>query len=172
MFVNSGNRVIGIDPGVSTTGYGVVEKIPSGIVALEFGVIRTPPDLPIESRLGLLFAEIETQIDRLSPASMAVERVLFQSNVKTAMSVGQATGAILVAAERAGLEVTFYSPNEVKQAVAGYGAADKRQVTAMVTRVLKLEDPPRPADAADALAIAIAHANSIGLRAKLAEAGA
>lgn len=171
MFAENTDRVMGIDPGVSTTGYGVVERTSAGLAVVDYGVIKTPVDWPIETRLSLLFDEVEKHLSEFRPGSLAIERVLFQANVKTAMSVGQATGAVLVAAARCGLKVSFYSPNEVKQAVAGYGAADKKQVTSMVARVLKLAKPPHPADAADALAIALTHANSSRLRSRLAEAG-
>lgn len=171
MFAANNDRVMGIDPGVSTTGYGVVERTSAGLEVVGYGVIKTPVDLPIEIRLSVLFDEIEEYLQEFEPGSFAIERVLFQANVKTAMSVGQATGAVLVAAARRGLQVSFYSPNEVKQAVAGYGAADKKQVTSMVTKVLKLAKPPQPADAADALAIALTHANSSRLRSRLTEAG-
>lgn len=171
MFAANNNRVIGIDPGVSTTGYGVVERTPAGLAVVDYGDIKTPVDWPIEARLGLIFDEVEKYFLEFEPGSLAIERVLFQINVKTAMSVGQATGAVLVAAARCGLEVAFYSPNEVKQAVTGYGAADKKQVTSMVARVLKLPEQPESVDAADALAIALTHANSSRLRSRLAEAG-
>ncbi|RIK07370.1 MAG: crossover junction endodeoxyribonuclease RuvC [Acidobacteria bacterium] len=172
MFAVTDSRVMGIDPGVSTTGYGVVERTSTGLSAVDYGVIKTPVEWPIETRLRCLFEEIERYLSEFVPGSLAIERVLFQANAKTAMSVGQATGAVLVAAARCDLPVTFYSPNEVKQAVAGYGAADKKQVTSMVAKVLELAKPPQPADAADALAIALTHANSSRLRSKLAEAGA
>ena len=149
--------VLGIDPGVSRCGYGAVSAEGSRLAALACGVIRTPPGDPLPTRLCALFAELEGLVAELRPAAVAVERVFFQSNVRTAMSVGQASGLALVVAARAGVPVAQYTPNEVKQAVAGYGAAGKAQVQAMVARLLNLSEAPKPPDAADALALAICH---------------
>jgi crossover junction endodeoxyribonuclease RuvC len=133
--------------------------------ALACGVIRTPPSDPLPDRLSALFAELEGLVAELRPAAVAVERVFFQTNVRTAMSVGQASGLALVAAARAGVLVAQYTPNEVKQAVAGYGAAGKGQVQAMVVRLLHLPEAPKPPDAADALALAICHLSAGRFRA-------
>jgi crossover junction endodeoxyribonuclease RuvC len=157
--------VLGIDPGVSRCGYGAVAAEGSELVPLACGVIRTSPGEPMPARLGALFAELESLVAELRPAAIAVERVFFQTNVRTAMSVGQASGLALVAAERAGVPVGQYTPNEVKQAVAGYGAADKAQVQAMVARLLHLPEIPKPPDAADALALAICHLSAGRFRA-------
>jgi crossover junction endodeoxyribonuclease RuvC len=132
---------------------------------VSYGVIRTVPADRLPVRLATLEAELRGLVDELRPAAVAVERVLFQTNVRTAMSVGQASGLALVVAARAGIPVVEYSPNEVKLAVTGYGAADKAQVQAMVTRMLCLEAPPRPPDAADALALALCHLWGAPLRA-------
>ena len=156
--------VLGIDPGVSRCGYGAVTTEGSRLVALACGVIRTPPGDPLPDRLCALFAELEGLVADLRPAAVAVERVFFQTNVRTAMSVGQASGLALAVAARAGVPVCQYTPNEVKQAVAGYGAAGKEQVQAMVTRLLNLAEVPKPPDAADALALAICHLSAGGLR--------
>ena len=153
--VNLPRVVLGIDPGVSRCGYGAVAAEGSALVPLAFGVIRTSPSEPLSARLCTLFAELEALVAELRPAAVAVERVFFQTNVRTAMSVGQASGLALVVAERAGVPVGQYTPNEVKQAVAGYGAADKAQVQEMVARLLHLPEAPKPPDAADALALAI-----------------
>jgi crossover junction endodeoxyribonuclease RuvC len=157
--------VLGIDPGVSRCGYGAVAAEGSRMSALACGVIRTPPSDPLPDRLSTLFAELEALVAELRPAAVAVERVFFQTNVRTAMSVGQASGLALVAAARAGVPVTQYTPNEVKQAVAGYGAAGKGQVQAMVARLLHLPEAPKPPDAADALALAICHLSAGRFRA-------
>jgi crossover junction endodeoxyribonuclease RuvC len=157
--------VLGIDPGVSRCGYGAVEADGSGLSALAYGVIRTPSGDPLPERLCALFAELEGLVAELRPAAVAVERVFFQANVRTAMSVGQASGLALTVAVRAGVPVAQYTPNEVKQAVAGYGAAGKAQVQAMVARLLHLREPPNPPDAADALALAICHLSAGGFRA-------
>jgi len=156
-------RVIGIDPGLTRTGYGVVERSPKGLVALGFGVVRTARDRPPAERLADLGAEIAAVIDEYRPDVAAVERVFFNSNVKTAMSVGQASGVVLAGAARAGLDVATYTPTEVKQSVVGFGSATKDQVGSMVCALLRLESVPRPPDAADACALAICHINRSGL---------
>ena len=149
--------VLGIDPGVSRCGYGAVAAEGSSLSALACGVLRTPPGDPLPDRLASIQIELEGLLAELRPAAVAVERVFFQTNVRTAMSVGQASGLALAAAARVGVPVCQYTPNEVKQAVAGYGAAGKAQVQAMVARLLHLDEIPKPPDAADALALAICH---------------
>jgi crossover junction endodeoxyribonuclease RuvC len=163
--VRSSGVVLGIDPGVSRCGYGAVAAEGSGLAALACGVIRTAPADPLPARLCALFAELEGLVAELRPAAIAVERVFFQTNVRTAMSVGQASGLALVVAARAGVPVGQNTPNEVKQAVAGYGAAGKAQVQAMVARLLHLPEAPKPPDAADALALAICHLSAGRFRA-------
>jgi crossover junction endodeoxyribonuclease RuvC len=150
--------VLGIDPGVSRCGYGCVEGGAAGrtrVVAV--GVLTTPTSAPLPNRMAELDTELRGLIGQLRPNVVAVERVFFQVNARTAMSVGQASGLALAVAARAGIAVCQYTPNEVKQAVAGYGAAGKEQVQAMVTRLLRLSEVPKPPDAADALALAICH---------------
>jgi len=164
--------VLGIDPGVSRCGYGAVVAEGSTLTAVACGVIRTPPSDPLPERLAALQVELEGLVAELQPASMAVERVFFQTNVRTAMSVGQASGLALALAARAGIPVCQYTPNEVKQAVAGYGAAGKEQVQAMVTRLLGLTEVPKPPDAADALALAICHLTAGRFRTAAGLAGA
>ncbi|HLF41240.1 MAG TPA: crossover junction endodeoxyribonuclease RuvC [Acidimicrobiia bacterium] len=156
--------VLGIDPGVSRCGYGVVAQEGSALRAVACGVIRTSPDDPLPERLAALQGELEALVAETRPAAVAVERVFFQTNVRTAMSVGQASGLALAVAARAGLPVVQYTPNEVKQAVAGYGGADKAQVQAMVAKILRLSEAPKPPDAADALALAICHLAAGGFR--------
>ena len=164
--------VLGIDPGVSRCGYGAVARGEGGtLVAEAFGVIRTEPEAGLPERLALLQHEFDALMGELGPCALAVERVLFQVNTRTAMSVGQASGLALAVAGRTGVPVFHYSPNEVKLAVTGDGTAGKPQVQAMVARLLTLAEPPRPADAADALALAVCHLGSAGLRAALAADG-
>ncbi|SRR5581483_2321379 len=161
----AGVVVLGIDPGVSRCGYGAVAAEGSTLEARACGVIRTPPADPLPDRLAALQGELEGLLAELRPAAVAVERVFFQTNVRTAMSVGQASGLALAAAARAGVAVCQYTPNEVKQAVAGYGAAGKAQVQAMVAKLLHLAEVPKPPDAADALALAICHLSAGRFRA-------
>lgn len=149
--------VLGIDPGVSRCGYGVVARDGGRLRAVACGVIRTLPADPLPERLRILDDELGDLIAQVRPSALAVERVLFQANVRTAMSVGQASGLALVAAARAGIPVVEYSPNEVKLAITGDGRADKAAVQMMVARLLALKEVPKPADAADALAIACCH---------------
>lgn len=150
--------VIGIDPGTAITGYGLVQQSKAGqLKALDWGVIQTPAKTPIADRLDQIYNSLGQILKEHQPASAAVEALFFQKNVRTAMSVGQARGVVLLALHQAGLAIADYTPNEVKQAVSGYGAADKRQVQTMVQTLLNLEETPKPDDAADALAVAICH---------------
>lgn len=150
--------VLGIDPGLSRCGYGVVERGPTGaLTARACGVIRTPPDDELPHRLATLNRELRALLDEFRPDAVVVERVFFQTNVRTAMSVGQASGLALAAASEAGCDVAQYTANEVKQAVTGYGAATKEQVGRMVQSLLSLAEVPKPVDASDALALALTH---------------
>ena len=158
-------RVLGVDPGVATTGVALIEKGPARPRAGFVGVVRTPSGMPAGERLALLRVRLLDLLDLHAPDVVAVERLFFNANVKTAMAVGQASGVVLETCAAAGLEVTHYTPTEVKQSVVGVGNADKRQVAAMVAAVLGLKDPPKPADAADACALAVCHINRGGLRA-------
>lgn len=161
MFDPSG-PVLGIDPGLSRCGYGVVQPGPSCAV-VACGILRTPPSDPLPDRLAALEADLTELVAEVSPRAMAVERVLFQANVRTAISVGQASGIALAVAARAHVPVAHYSPNEVKLAVTGFGGAEKHQVQAMVQRLLSLAEMPSP-DAADALALALCHDAAGGTR--------
>ena len=164
--------VLGIDPGVSRCGYGAVVRGAGGsLVAASFGVIHTEPEAELPERLAVLQRELDGLVRDLRPCALAVERVLFQVNTRTAMSVGQASGLALAVAGRTSVPVFHYSPNEVKLAVTGDGAAGKPQVQEMVARLLKLARPPRPADAADALGLAVCHLGSAGLRTAVAAEG-
>ena len=162
--------MLGIDPGLSRCGYGAVQTTPRGPRAVAIGVLRTSPADPLPERLGELQLELRALVAELRPEVVAIERIFFQNNVRTAMSVGQASGLAMAEAVAAGCEVVQYSPNEVKLAVAGDGAADKVQVQAMVQRLLGLAAPPKPADAADAAALALCHLAHAPVRARLARA--
>jgi crossover junction endodeoxyribonuclease RuvC len=155
---------LGVDPGLSRCGYGAVRGEGGRLQASAFGHLTTPTDADLASRLASLWADLEALLDDLTPDVVVVERVLFQVNARTAMSVGQASGLALAAAARRGIPVVQYSPNEVKLAVTGYGSAAKEQVQAMVAVMLGLDEVPRPADRADALALAITHLSGAGLR--------
>ena len=153
--------VIGLDPGTAITGYGVVlDDEDGGLLAVDFGVIETPSKLPMPERLLKLHQGLAEIISLHRPENGAVEKLFFQKNVKTAISVGQARGVALLALAEKGIPISEYAPMEVKQAVAGYGGADKRQVQLMVKALLNLDELPRPDDAADALAVAICHLHS------------
>lgn len=155
--------VIGIDPGTATTGYGIVEENNRNeIRAVEYGVVSTAAGLPAEIRLLEINQKINEILLLHRPDCGAVEKLFFQRNVTTAIAVGQARGVILLSLAQAGLPVSEYTPNEVKQSVTGYGSADKKQVQEMVRTILGLKSIPKPDDAADALAIAICHIHSIG----------
>ena len=156
--------VLGIDPGLSRCGYGAIRREGSVMTAVAYGVLTTDRTEPLPQRLAALEADLDALVGELAPRAVAVERILFQANVRTAIAVGQASGVALMVAARAGIPVTHYSPNEVKLAVTGTGAADKSQVQAMVARLLRLVDPPRPPDAADALALALCDAWSDPVR--------
>ncbi len=155
--------VLGIDPGLSRCGYGVVETNGRRQRAVAAGVVRTQRELPVPQRLAELQAEMRLLIDEYSPKAVAVERVLFQTNVSTAMGVGQASGIVMAEAIRAGCEVTEYSPNEIKLAVAGDGSADKGQMETMVRMLLDIKKPLKPVDAADALGVALCHIARYGV---------
>lgn len=166
-------RVLGVDPGLTRCGLGIVEGTPGKPPTLvAVGVIRTPADLDVAKRLVRIEAELEDWITEHRPDAVAVERVFAQQNVRTVMGTAQASGVAMVVAARRGLPVALHTPSEVKAAVTGSGRADKQQVTTMVTRILKLAERPTPADAADALALAICHVWRGGVASKLQEAAA
>jgi crossover junction endodeoxyribonuclease RuvC len=149
-------RVLGIDPGLTRCGVAVVDGRPgSTIEAVHVGVLRTDPDASIETRLAEVYSGLAALVDEFEPDGLAIERVFSQHNVRSAMGTAQAAAMGLLLAAQRGLPVALHTPTEVKAAVTGSGRADKAQVTAMVTRICRLSGPPRPADAADALAIAI-----------------
>jgi len=153
-------RVLGVDPGTSVTGYGVIETgngAPAMGRLIECGVFTFSAKSPLQSRLHQLHTHIAQLITRHQPTALALEQAFYQKNVRTTLVLGHARGVILLAAEQAGLEIAEYSPARVKKTVAGAGAAPKAQVAAMVARMLKLAHPPRPADAADGVAVALTH---------------
>ncbi|MGI5836490.1 MAG: crossover junction endodeoxyribonuclease RuvC [Chloroflexota bacterium] len=150
--------VLGIDPGTAILGYGVILVEGEKMEAVDFGVLTTPASLPLTSRLLMLFDGLTRIIDDIAPSEVAVEQLFFAKNVQSAFAVGQARGVALLAAARKGLTVSEYTPLQVKQAVAGYGRATKSQVQSMVQVILGLHEIPQPDDAADALAIALCHA--------------
>ena len=154
--------VLGIDPGTAITGYGVVtERVGGDFELLACGVIRTEADVPMHLRLLEIFQDLQRLLAEFAPDEVAVEKLFFGRNVTTALSVGQARGAVLLGAALAGLPVAEYTPAEVKQAIAGYGNADKAQVQQMVMHLLHLAVPPNPDDAADGVAIAICRLQTI-----------
>ena len=164
-------RVLGIDPGLTRCGYAVLDgRGATEAVAVALGVVRTPASQPLPHRLAALRRELAALIAEYRPAAVAVEQVFFQVNVRTAMSVGQASGLALAEAAEAGCDVAQYTPNQVKDAVAGWGGAAKEQVQKMVQVRLRLASPPHPADAADAAALALCHLATAPIRDRLTAA--
>ena len=153
--------VVGIDPGTATTGYGFVRETEQGdLEAIDYGVIRTPAGWPAEHRLLMLYQELKRLLLLHHPTSGAVEKLFFSRNVTTAIAVGQGRGVVLLAMAESNLTVAEYTPMEVKQAITGYGGAEKKQIQMMAKAMLNLTEIPKPDDAADALAIAICHIHS------------
>ncbi|UOQ60920.1 crossover junction endodeoxyribonuclease RuvC [Leucobacter rhizosphaerae] len=156
-------RILGIDPGLTRLGIGIVTAGAGRRVTFEHvEVMRSPADASTPARLHLLGSGIQRLLDGEAPDAIALERVFAQQNLPSVMGVAQISGVVMFLAEQRGIPVALYTPNEVKAQVTGYGAADKAQVTTMVTRLLRLGAPPKPADAADALALAITHAWHLG----------
>ncbi len=160
--------VLGIDPGTAHTGYGVVLSRGRTLGALDGGVIETAPGQPLERRLSLIHSQVCELIEEHEPEAVAIEDLYFGQNVASALAVGQARGVVLLAAGQAGLPCFSYTPQQIKQSVCGSGRAAKDQVQRMVGALLTLPEPPRPDHAADALAVAICHANGAPLMAALA----
>ena len=150
-------RVLGIDPGLTRCGIGVVERTNNRLQLVACSVIRTDTDAPLEERLLQLDQELHSWIERIQPDAIAVERVFSQLNVKTAMATGQAAGVALLLAAKSGLPIALHTPTEVKAAVTGSGRAGKAQVATMVVKILNLKETPKPVDTTDALALAICH---------------
>lgn len=162
--------VLGIDPGTANTGYGVVARHGAGLVALDGGTIETPAQLDAGERLAMIHERVCGLLDAYQPDAMAVEDLYFGSNARSASAVGQARGVVILAAGQRGLPCSSYTPQQVKAAVCGSGRAEKGQVQRMVQRLLALTDLPAPDHAADALAVAICHANGASLRAAVERA--
>lgn len=155
-------RILGVDPGYATIGFGVVDYASGRFTPLDYGAITTDPKLPFPQRLCDIYDGLGYLIKKHSPEVMSVEELFFTNNRTTGIAVAEARGVILLVARQAGLSVCEYTPPQVKQAVVGYGRAEKRQVQEMTRQLLRLDAIPRPDDAADALALAIAHAHSAG----------
>lgn len=153
-------RIMGIDPGVATIGFGVVDADRGRQQLVRYGVITTPAGIPLSSRLYQISQDMSELIGLFHPDEVAVEELFFTKNITTGIAVAHGRGVLLLELERAGVPVYEYTPMQVKQAVAGYGKAEKRQVMAMTARLLKMKEIPRPDDAADALALAICHARA------------
>ena len=156
--------VLGIDPGTALCGYSLVRAVNDEYMLVAYGAISTPSNLPLAQRLRQIYTELSTLLTQHHPDAAAVEKLFFSKNVRTALAVGHARGVVLLAAAQADVPVFEYTPNEVKQAIVGYGGADKNQMQQMVRMLLHLDFVPEPDDAADAVAIAICHLQSARLR--------
>lgn len=167
MFARDGIVVLGIDPGLTRCGYAVLHSQGNAVRPLSLGVIRTPADMALPNRLAELQGELRSLLVEFTPQAVAVEQVFFQTNVRTAMSVGQASGLALAEAAAFGCDVMQFTPNQVKDSVAGWGGADKAQVQKMVQARLGLSTPPKPADAADAAALALCYLAAAPMRRRL-----
>ena len=157
-------RILGIDPGIATIGFGVVDSDKNGHKLINCGVISTPAHTSLSSRLEQIYDDMCQLIELFKPEVVSIEELFFNTNITTGIAVAHGRGVILLACRKAGLKVYEYTPLQVKQAVVGYGRADKHQIITMVTRLLGLREPPKPDDTADALAIAICHAHCGGSR--------
>jgi len=162
--------VLGIDPGTAITGFGLVREDQAGLALVDYGVVTTPAGQPLPNRLQTIYQGLRDVVTQHQPRIAAVEELFFSRNARTALSVGHARGVILLALADEGLSIHEYKPLEIKQAVAGYGGADKRQVQEMVRMLLDLDHVPQPDDAADAVAVAICHIHSARMLALLAGA--
>ena len=152
-------RILGIDPGTATTGYGIIDVEEGEMQVVTWGIVKTTPDMEMPDRLLQLHTELCALIVEYRPDTAGIEELFFGRNVTTAVTVGQARGVVILALTQAGIPIGEYSPPKIKQSVAGYGKADKKQVQMMVRHLLDLEETPRPDDAADGLAVAITHYN-------------
>ncbi len=149
--------ILGIDPGTATTGFGIIRVVGNSIKPVDYGTINTPPGVPMEQRLVMIYEQMNQIIEKWQPEQVAIEELFFNRNITTGITVGQARGVLLLACAQKGLQVHEYTPLEVKQALVGNGRAEKKQVQFMVKTFLGLREIPKPDDAADALAIAICH---------------
>lgn len=166
---NNQMRVIGIDPGSETLGWGIVDGGAAKYAGVDFGVVKSSPRLAFSKRLANIYDGVAQVIDRFQPDVLSIEEAFYAANVSVALKLGQVRGTILLLAEQRGLEIAEYAPRLIKQTVVGHGSADKRQVQEMVKLLLKLKAVPTPHDAADALAIAICHVHHAGMRDKIAK---
>lgn len=154
--------ILGIDPGLAIVGWGIIESVRGNIRPIAYGAITTPAHTDIEARLLMIQNDLESIINKYKPDEMAVEELFFNTNITTGIAVAEARGVILCTAHKLGVKISEYTPLQVKQAVVGYGKAEKHQVISMVTSLLKLPKPPKPDDTADAVAIAICHSQCRG----------
>lgn len=155
-------RILGIDPGLAIVGWAVIDSERGNLTPVAYGAITTPAHTDVEARLLMIKQDLETVIEKYLPDEMAIEELFFNTNITTGITVAEARGVILCTAHEKGLKISEYTPLQVKQAVVGYGKAEKHQVIAMVTSILKLKKPPKPDDTADAVAIAICHSQCRG----------
>ena len=155
-------RILGIDPGLAIVGWGVVEAVGGRFYPVACGAITTPAHTPVDLRLSMIYDDLSSLMEKYKPEEMAIEELFFSHTQTTAIPVAEARGVALLCARQHGVAVEEYTPMQVKQAVVGYGLAEKKQVIAMVTSLLKLPAPPKPDDTADALAIALCHAQNVG----------
>jgi crossover junction endodeoxyribonuclease RuvC len=162
--------VLGIDPGTAITGYGLVREDQTGLSLVAYGVVTTPAGQPLPERLQTIYRGLQDVVRRHQPRIAAVEELFFSRNARTALSVGHARGVTLLALADAGLSIHEYKPLQIKQAVAGYGGADKQQVQEMVRMLLDLDHVPQPDDAADAVAVAVCHIHSARMMDLIADA--
>ena len=163
--------VLGVDPGTAITGYGLVREEEGGLTLVDYGVITTPAGQPLPERLQTIYGGLTDVARKHQPQQAAVEELFFSRNVRTALSVGHARGVALLALVDAGLTIHEYKPLEIKQAITGYGGADKQQVQEMVRLLLSLDHVPQPDDAADAVAVAVCHIHSARMKALIEDAG-
>ncbi|MCI9121454.1 MAG: crossover junction endodeoxyribonuclease RuvC [Oscillibacter sp.] len=157
-------RILGIDPGFATIGFGLIEADRGRVQMVTYGAITTPASLPLSRRLCQIGTDMEDLLGQLRPAVISIEELFFNTNITTGIAVAHARGVLLYSAERCGVPLCEYTPSQVKLAVTGYGKAEKRQVMDMTRRLLRLQKVPRPDDAADALALALCHARSMTSR--------
>lgn len=153
-------RILGIDPGLAIVGWGVIEVVRGGFYPVACGSVTTPAKTPVDYRLSVIYEDVCRLMEKYKPDEMAIEQLFFNTNRTTGITVAEARGVVLLAAHKFSLPIGEYTPLQVKQAVVGYGRAEKKQVIAMVTSLLKLPSPPKPDDTADALAIALCHGQS------------
>lgn len=158
--------ILGIDPGLAIVGYGVIEYKNSAFTTIDYGSIQTPAHTPVENRISTIYSDLNRIIEMYKPADMAVEELFFNTNQKTAITVAEARGVILLCAKQRGLNIYEYTPLQEKQSVVGYGRAEKKQIIEMTKIILGLKETPKPDDTADALAIAVCHAHTGGSRLK------